>query len=309
MTGWVALDGQDAERCVVGALERVRRRPFLPSCRHWPGGEPCHAGDVGPGPPVDEMRRASFQPGLAGGHGPKFGGPLGYGFCSSGGVTVRPRLLVPSGHARRFLHAHGGRRPELDPQGLAVAMASGRPSLVTYCEPRALVLAEGRASGPATFADRKLVGEALGFIVGDAVEGHLRLLVDAVCSRIRVGRRLLWGNVAASSAVAFRTMEGCSGSGSSPSANVFLKLSRANCKGRAISWRSSTPADRAGTGNAATAALTTGCRKEYVAATAASPRPINAGTPTWPASPTIRDRDRQILRSRGPFRCPSRAMS
>ncbi|HVA99752.1 MAG TPA: (2Fe-2S)-binding protein, partial [Acidimicrobiales bacterium] len=36
-------------------------------------------------------------------------------------------------------------------------------------------------------------------------------LIDATRTHIRVGKRLLLGNVAASSAVAFRTMEGCLG--------------------------------------------------------------------------------------------------
>jgi hypothetical protein len=66
------------------------------------------------------------------------------------------------------------------------------------------------------------------------------------------------------------------------------QLSRASCKDRAISCRSSRPAGRVGIGNAATAALTTDCRKASVAATAASPHPTSAGLLTWPALPTIR---------------------
>jgi hypothetical protein len=126
----------------------------------------------------------------------------------------------------------GGAIPSSDPEGFAVAISSGRPSLVTYCEPRALLLAEGRTPGPATFAERALVGEALGFIVGDAVEGHLRLLVEAVCSRIRVGHRLLWGNVAASSAVAFRTMEGTLGKWVKPIGERFFEIAPSELQGQ-----------------------------------------------------------------------------
>jgi ferric iron reductase protein FhuF len=126
----------------------------------------------------------------------------------------------------------GGAIPSSCPHAFAVAMSSGRPSLVTYREPRALVLAHGRTPGPATFADRELVGEALSFIVGDAVDGHLRLLVDAVCSRIRVGRRLLWGNVAASSAVAFRTMEGALGEWVKPIGERFFEIAPSDLQGQ-----------------------------------------------------------------------------
>ena len=126
----------------------------------------------------------------------------------------------------------GGAIPSSDPQAFAVAISSGRPSMVTYCEPRALALAEGRIPSPAIFAERELVGEGLGFIVGDAVEGHLRLLVDAVCSRTRVGHRLLWGNVAASSAVAFRTMEGTLGEWVKPIGERFFEIAPSELQGQ-----------------------------------------------------------------------------
>jgi hypothetical protein len=126
----------------------------------------------------------------------------------------------------------GGAIPSSDPQALAVAVSSGRPSVVTYCEPRALVLTGGRTPGPVTFADRDLVDEGLGFVVGDAVEGHLRLLVEAVCSRIRVGHRLLWGNVAASSAVAFRTMEGELGEWVKPIGERFFEIAPSELQGQ-----------------------------------------------------------------------------
>jgi hypothetical protein len=211
VTGWVALDGQEAERCVVDALERVGGA--LSYLRAGTGPVASHATPGALARDRQWMRcdELLFNPDWLEATVRGSGGRLG-----TGSAPVAASLFV-LGYSYRVVTLAvscmlmGGAIPSSDPKVLAVAMSSGRPSLVTYCEPRALVLAEGRAPGPATFADRDLVDEALGFIVGDAIEGNLRLLVDAVCSRIRVGHRLLWGNVAASSAVAFRTMEGTLG--------------------------------------------------------------------------------------------------
>jgi hypothetical protein len=232
VTGWVALDGAEAERCVVDALEHVGSA--LPYLRAGTG--PV-AGAARPGTLARDRQWMKCGELLA---NPEWleatvrssGGRLG---TRSGAVAASLFVL---GYSYRVVALAvscmlmGGAIPSSDPEGFAVAISSGRPSLVTYGEPRALLLAEGRTPGPATFAERELVGEALGFIVGDAVEGHLRLLVEAVCSRIRVGHRLLWGNVAASSAVAFRTMEGTLGEWVKPIGERFFEIAPSELQGQ-----------------------------------------------------------------------------
>ena len=232
MTGWVALDGPEAERCVVDALERVGSA--LPYLRAGTG--PV-AGPARPGTLARDRQWMNCGELLA---NPEWleatvrssGARLG-----TGSAPVAASLFV-LGYSYRVVALAvscmlmGAAIPSSDPQAFAVAISSGRPSLVTYCEPRALVLTGGRTPGPVTFADRDLVDEGLGFVVGDAVEGHLRLLVEAVCSRIRVGHRLLWGNVAASSAVAFRTMEGELGEWVKPIGERFFEIAPSELQGQ-----------------------------------------------------------------------------
>jgi ferric iron reductase protein FhuF len=55
------------------------------------------------------------------------------------------------------------------------------------------------------------LSKCLGFLVEKAVPGHLSGLAQALQAERQVGWRLLWGNVAASAAVAFTTMEGLLG--------------------------------------------------------------------------------------------------
>ena len=232
MTGWVALDGLEGERFVVDALERVGGA--LPYLRAGTG--PV-AGAARPGTLAGDRQWMKCDELLANldwleatvrSSGRRLG---------TGSAAVAASLFV-LGYSYRVVTLAiscmlmGGAIPSSDPQAFAVAMSSGRPSLVTYCEPRALVLSERRTPGPATFADRELVGEALGFIVGDAVEGHLRLLIEAVCSRVRVGHRLLWGNVAASSAVAFRTIEATLGEWVKPIGERFFEVAPSELQGQ-----------------------------------------------------------------------------
>jgi hypothetical protein len=232
VTGWVALDGREAERCVVDALERVGSA--LSYLRAGAGPVAGHATPATLARDREWMKcdellaNPDWLEATVRGSGRRLG---------TGSAPVAASLFVLGFSYRVVTLAvscmlMGGAIPSSDPQAFAVAMSSGRPSLVTYCEPRALVLAGGRAPGPATFAGQDLVDEALGFIVGDAIEGHLRLLVEAVCSRIRVGHRLLWGNVAASSAVAFRTMEGTLGEWVKPIGERFFEIAPSDLQGQ-----------------------------------------------------------------------------
>ncbi len=101
--------------------------------------------------------------------------------------------------------------PDSSARSLAIALKSGRVSDVAYLEPRVRVVAI-----PGVPVSTSLVGEAgsaalFASVYESALDGHLVPLVESVRQGIRVGERLLWGNVAASMAVGFRTMEGCLG--------------------------------------------------------------------------------------------------
>lgn len=232
VTGWVALDGPEAERCVVDALERVGSA--LPYLRAGTG--PV-AGPARPGTLARDRQWMNCGELLANREWLEATVRSSGARLGTGSAAVAASLFV-LGYSYRVVALAvscmlmGAAIPSSDPQAFAVAISSGRPSLVTYCEPRALVLTGGRTPGPVTFADRDLVDEGLGFVVGDAVEGHLRLLVEAVCSRIRVGHRLLWGNVAASSAVAFRTMEGELGEWVKPIGERFFEIAPSELQGQ-----------------------------------------------------------------------------
>jgi ferric iron reductase protein FhuF len=65
---------------------------------------------------------------------------------------------------------------------------------------------------------------ALTLILTQVIEGHLRPLIATTRSHIRIGERLLWGNVAASVSTAFRTMEGCLGQWVVPLGQRFFEL-------------------------------------------------------------------------------------
>jgi ferric iron reductase protein FhuF len=76
---------------------------------------------------------------------------------------------------------------DVAPSGLQIALARGRPNAVRFAEPRIAVAAP---------APVEAVHEQL-------VDGHLDLLVNGAHEACRIGRPLLWGNVAASIAAAF----------------------------------------------------------------------------------------------------------
>ncbi len=143
------------------------------------------------------------------------------------GGTVAASLFV-HGYAYRALTVAlscfflGGVLPGSRPDEMAMALSKGRPALVAYRAPRALATGEWRSGGG---------GDALGAFVDDAVEGHMRPLVSATLSCVRVGRRLLWGNIAASAAVAFRTMEGLLGAEVKPLGERFFALAPAELQG------------------------------------------------------------------------------
>lgn len=86
-------------------------------------------------------------------------------------------------------HALGLPVPAVAPEVTAVRLDKPRPTAVAFLDPSTRPL------------------DAAG-IAAAVVESHLVRFVAAVHGAFRVGERLLWGNVAASCAVAFRAVEG-----------------------------------------------------------------------------------------------------
>lgn len=78
--------------------------------------------------------------------------------------------------------------PNVDPAVTAVRLDKPRPSAVAYLDPHVTA-----SDAPA--------------LVAALVEGHFAPFVAHVHGAFRVGERLLWGNVAASCAAAFRAVE------------------------------------------------------------------------------------------------------
>jgi ferric iron reductase protein FhuF len=101
--------------------------------------------------------------------------------------------------------------PDCTSVAMAVGLSRGRPSRVAYLAPGAFATSDHESPTDSRLASQHVVDDALGFLIERAIAGHLRPLIDGLRREIRVGERLLWGNVAASAATAFRTMEGSLG--------------------------------------------------------------------------------------------------
>jgi iron complex transport system ATP-binding protein len=122
--------------------------------------------------------------------------------------------------------------PDASAGHMAIGLAGGWLSLVAYLDPRVLVVhGAGDATDGVTSlrTDPEVADAALRFVLDRAVDGHLGPLIGAVRSGLgaAIGERLLWGNVAASAATAFRTMEGCLGSWVVPLGEAFFTLAPA----------------------------------------------------------------------------------
>jgi ferric iron reductase protein FhuF len=97
------------------------------------------------------------------------------------------------------------RVPDVGADQLAVGIARSRPSTVAFLRPcRAGVTDDPARCDVRVYGERAL----LTWFVHRLVAGHLRPFVDAVRDVVDVGERLLWGNAAASCAVALRAVEG-----------------------------------------------------------------------------------------------------
>jgi iron complex transport system ATP-binding protein len=123
----------------------------------------------------------------------------------------------------------GGAVPGSTPDAVAVGLGRGRVSKVAYLEP---TLIEVLAGAPGEeLASPSVADRALTLILDQVVEGHLRPLIATTRSHVRIGERLLWGNVAASVSTAFRTMEGCLGQWVVPLGQRFFELAPPEMQG------------------------------------------------------------------------------
>ena len=91
----------------------------------------------------------------------------------------------------------GGIIPNASPAETAVGFSRGRPSKFYFSVPNAY-----RTPG----SERNLE-PLVQMWVEALIDGHLASVVDATKAEFKVGARLLWGNIAASAAAAFRTIE------------------------------------------------------------------------------------------------------
>jgi hypothetical protein len=114
--------------------------------------------------------------------------------------------------------------PDASAPQMAIGLNGPWPSLVAFASGPALLLDPADLSSAP--ADSPTITDALRFVVHQSLELHLRPLVLSVRAGLGVpiGHRLLWGNIAASAATAFRTMEGSLGSFVEPLGHRFFAL-------------------------------------------------------------------------------------
>lgn len=121
--------------------------------------------------------------------------------------------------------------PGSSASAMSIALVNGRPSIVAYALPTALVIDREPPDIASALNEPAILAGAFEFLISMGVHDHIGLLIDSVRARIRAGARLLWGNVAASSAVAFRTMEGCLGQWVQPLGERFFDYCPVELKG------------------------------------------------------------------------------
>jgi ferric iron reductase protein FhuF len=121
--------------------------------------------------------------------------------------------------------------PDTSADRMAIALSGPWPSRVAFPAPTVLIT---DVADPEADADVDRTTPALRFMHDTAVDQHLRPLIDAVRSGLgtRIGERMLWGNVAASAATAFRTMEGTSGEAVEPMGERFFELAPPSLQGQ-----------------------------------------------------------------------------
>jgi len=124
----------------------------------------------------------------------------------------------------------GGVVPGSGAEIVAVGLGRGRASKVAYMEPEVFDVCGGQPASNA-LANPAIADRGLAIILEQVIEGHLRPLIASTRSQVRIGERLLWGNVAASASTAFRTMEGCVGEWVIPLGHRFFELASPDLQG------------------------------------------------------------------------------
>jgi hypothetical protein len=126
--------------------------------------------------------------------------------------------------------AVGGVIPGSEPGAMAVGLGRGRVSKVAYLEPTVFDLFEGHPPAEA-LGEPSAADWALTLLLEQVVELHLRPLIALTREQVRIGERLLWGDVAASASTAFRTMEGSLGRWVAPLGERFFELAPPELQG------------------------------------------------------------------------------
>jgi ferric iron reductase protein FhuF len=127
--------------------------------------------------------------------------------------------------------------PDASAPQMVVGLARSWPSLFAFHHPRVLVV-DATPDMAQLPGDTPSMTDALRFVIDRSIDRHLGPLIEAVRAGIGVpmGERLLWGNVAASAAVAFRTMEGALGSFVEPLGERFFVLAPPPLHGLGSFW-------------------------------------------------------------------------
>jgi iron complex transport system ATP-binding protein len=124
----------------------------------------------------------------------------------------------------------GGLVPGSAPGVTAIGLGRGRASKVAYMEPTIFDVC-GSESASNALSIPAVADRGLSLILEQVIDGHLRPLIAATREQVRIGERLLWGNVAASASTAFRTMEGCLGRWVIPLGHRFFELAPPDLQG------------------------------------------------------------------------------
>lgn len=120
--------------------------------------------------------------------------------------------------------------PGNHPAAMAVGLGRGRVSKVAYIDPTVFVVPEGRSPAE-MLSDSSVADQALTLLIDQAIDSHVRPVIASIRQQLRIGERLLWGNVAASASTAFRTMEGSLGAWVELLGHRFFALAPAELQG------------------------------------------------------------------------------
>lgn len=227
----------DAGRLVKGSAATKRIRQAIEAFPREISYVVAEAGDIGP----------FASPGQLAEEGLWFRGEdllslpewLGSLVCQSGSALGTEDLQISAslflqGYAYRILMVAvaclttSGVVPDSSAERTAIAISKGRPRVVGYFDPAAFLLDQERSVAALLPSQSR---SAIDFLVESAIEAHIAPLVSSIRRSVRVGARLLWGNVASSAATAFRTMDGCLGPTVRQLAEAFFERAPAELRG------------------------------------------------------------------------------